>query len=432
MAITNIKKQEETAKNTTPVQSAAAYNGMQGVSANTANNLGNYQQGYKPSEAVTAAQQNLQNVQAQKPQNYASKYSGALDNILQQIRNPQEFKYEFNADNLFKNYADLYTQKGKQASLDTMGQAAALTGGYGNSYATNAANQAYQQYLLSLYDKGIDLYDRARQRYQDDLANNYNIYNTLYNADQADYGKYRDTVADWQAERDYYSNAYNNERNFDYNDYSNMLNYYTTLAGAENSAWLNDQQMAANQAAEDRKYAYNYAMSILQNGQMPTDDILAAAGLSREDAQKMMAQMIPAGSGGGYGGGGGGSGKETEYFIGSDGTYFKMVNGKVVPVDVEDIKAGDMINTDWLDATNNLQQGWMNNAAALANNASNAGNAATAAQQVNNPSQSWRDQISQLEAQRNELQKNNKNGQYDAQISALNKKINNLAKQGNG
>ena len=305
MAITNVKKQEETARNTQPAQASSPYNGMQGVSANTANNLGNYQQGYKPSEAVTAAQQNLQNVQAQKPQNYASKYSGALDNILAQIQNPQEFKYEFNADNLFKNYADLYTQKGKQAALDTMGQAAGLTGGYGNSYATNAANQAYQQYLLSLYDKGIDLYDRARQRYQDDLANNYNIYNTLYNADQADYGKYRDTVADWQAERDYYSNAYNNERNFDYNDYSNMLNYYTTLAGTENAAWLNDQQMAANQAAEDRKYAYNYAMSILQNGQMPSDEILAAAGLSRADAQKMMAQMIPAGSG--YGGGPGGN-----------------------------------------------------------------------------------------------------------------------------
>ena len=355
MAITNVKKQEETARNTQPAQASSPYNGMQGVSANTANNLGNYQQGYKPSEAVTAAQNSLAQVQAQKPQNYASKYSGALDNILAQIQNPQEFKYEFNADNLFKNYADLYTQKGKQAALDTMGQAAGLTGGYGNSYATNAANQAYQQYLLSLYDKGIDLYDRARQRYQDDLANNYNIYNTLYNADQADYGKYRDTVADWQAERDYYNNFYNNERNFDYNDYSNMLNYYTTLAGAENSAWLNDQQMAANQAAEDRKYAYNYAMSILQNGQMPSDAILAAAGLSREDAQKMMAQMIPAGSGGGTGGRSGrsGSGQQVAVYDAQGNFYISDGKGNAIPISREEALSREyMIDTSLASAEN--------------------------------------------------------------------------------
>lgn len=373
MAVTNVKKQEETAKNTQQVQSQNPYNGLQGVSQNTANNLANYQQGYKPSEAVTAAQQNLQQVQAQKPQNYASKYTGALDNILQQIQNPQQFKYEFNADNLFKNYADLYTQKGKQASLDTMGQAAALTGGYGNSYAQAAGNQAYQQYLLSLYDKGMDLYDRAYKAHQDQLANNYNIYNTLYNADQADYGKYRDTVADWQAERDYFTNNYNTERNFDYNTYNDMLNYYTNLAGTENSAWMNDQQlqeqirqanldeayrrdaMAADRASEDKKYAYNYAMSILQNGQMPSDDILAAAGLSREDAQRMMAQMMEAGTGGGYGGGGGrsGSGQQVAVYDAQGNFYISDGTGNAIPISREEALSGEyMIDTSLASAEN--------------------------------------------------------------------------------
>ena len=51
----------------------------------------------------------------------------------------EKFKYEFNGDNVFKAYADEYTQRGKQAALDVQGQAAALTGGYGSSWATSAA-----------------------------------------------------------------------------------------------------------------------------------------------------------------------------------------------------------------------------------------------------------------------------------------------------
>lgn len=42
-------------------------------------------------------------------------------------------------------------------------------------------------------------------------------------------------------------------------------------------------------------------MAILQNGQMPGDDLLAAAGLSAEDAAKMMAQVKASGNGNGNG-----------------------------------------------------------------------------------------------------------------------------------
>lgn len=64
--------------------------------------------------------------------------------------------------------ADQYTQLGQQAMRDTMGQAAALTGGYGTSYANLVSNQAYQQYLTALNESIPDLYDRAYQVYQDE------------------------------------------------------------------------------------------------------------------------------------------------------------------------------------------------------------------------------------------------------------------------
>ena len=136
-----------------------------------------------------------------QPQNYTSRYQPVLDSIMEQIQNPEAFKYEFNGDELFKNYADLYTQYGKQAMLDTMGQATGLTGGYGNSYAQNVGQQAYQQYLLPLYDKGMDLRNTAYQSYRDELGDLQNYYNMLQAAENADYGRYQDAMNAWQTQQ---------------------------------------------------------------------------------------------------------------------------------------------------------------------------------------------------------------------------------------
>lgn len=226
------------------------YAGLTGVSANTAQQIASAQHGYQ------------------------SPYSGMINNILQQITNPQEFNYEFNKDNLFNAYQDLYTQQGRQASLDAQGQAAGLTGGYGNSYGAAVGNQAYQQWLTKLYDKGLELYDRARQRYNDDWNQLLGQYDVLNGQDQQGYQQWL-----------------------------NNLNYWTGLGQTENQGYLNDQQLHMQQ----QDYALGICQSILANGQMPSDALLAQAGLSREDAMAMMAMMEPAGGSGGSGGGGGGS-----------------------------------------------------------------------------------------------------------------------------
>lgn len=128
----------------------------------------------------------------QDPGQYKSRYQPALDSILAQLANPDEFKYEFNGDELFKQYSDMYTQKGKQASLDAMGQLAGLTGGYGNSYAQQVGQQQYQQYLGNLYDVGLDLHNIAYGKYRDQMADLQNLYNDYMGAEQYDYGRYGD------------------------------------------------------------------------------------------------------------------------------------------------------------------------------------------------------------------------------------------------
>ena len=291
-------------------KTATPYTGLAGVSDNTAKQTGRYQQDYEQSDAVTKAQQALDAIQAQKPKGYTSKYQDQLDGILQKITNPDKFKYEFNGDELFRSYADYYTQMGKQASADAMGQAAALTGGYGNTYAQNAGQQAYQQYLLGLYDKGMDMYDRAYQRWQDEQQANLNQYNVLAGADQTDYGRYRDTVGDWQNDRDYYTGRYDTEADRDYSRWTGNRDYWTGLAQVENADYRSEQErqeairqynenMAYQKATDDKQYAYNYAMAILQNGQMPSKTILKLAGLTEEDAKKLIKKASSGGGGGG-------------------------------------------------------------------------------------------------------------------------------------
>ena len=92
-------------------------------------------------------------------------YVDQLNALYDQIMGRKPFQYDLNGDLLYKQMADRYTQMGQMAMRDETGTAAGLTGGYGNSYATQVGNQAYQQYLTALNDNIPSLYDRALQAY---------------------------------------------------------------------------------------------------------------------------------------------------------------------------------------------------------------------------------------------------------------------------
>lgn len=51
---------------------------------------------------------------------------------------------------------------------DTVGNASMLTGGYANSYAVTAGQQAYDSYMSKLNDKIPELEQRAYERYRDE------------------------------------------------------------------------------------------------------------------------------------------------------------------------------------------------------------------------------------------------------------------------
>ena len=125
---------------------------------------------YTESDVVKAAQAALAQQNANKPGAYQSQWQTKINDTLGKIENRDPFSYDVNGDALYQQYAQQYVQKGKMAAQDVMGQAAAMTGGYGNSYASTAGNQAFQVYLNeaneaipTFYQMALDKYTREGQ-----------------------------------------------------------------------------------------------------------------------------------------------------------------------------------------------------------------------------------------------------------------------------
>lgn len=175
---------------------------------------------YVQSDAVTQAQQALQNQQANKPGAYQSQWQGQLDSLSGQIQNRPKFQYDVNADALYQQVAQNYMQQGQQAMMDTMGQAAALTGGYGNSYAQTAGQQQYNNHLLGLAEMVPQFQQMALQQYQmegDQLLDQWNL---MAQQDEMAYSRYQDDLNRYYADLDRAQAAYDNERDYDYSRFA--------------------------------------------------------------------------------------------------------------------------------------------------------------------------------------------------------------------
>ncbi len=254
---------------------------------------------YDPSgdQQYQDALKRLQTAESTKAPEYQATYDQQLKDLYDKIINRKDFSYDVNSDALYNQYKDQYVTLGKQAMQDTLGQAAALTGGYDSTYAQGAAQQQYDAYLQRLGDVVPDLYDKAYNRYQQegtDMMQQYQMLgglrDTEYNRYQDDYNRYMDSLQQLQQrEGDLYNRGY--------------------------TQWQNEQEMSY----ERQQDAYQKAVNLITTlGYMPSAEELAAAGMSQNEAQRWLAyyqqQMAAAASGGSGGGGGrrsGGGGEES-------------------------------------------------------------------------------------------------------------------------
>lgn len=205
---------------------------------------------FQAPNAYTQAMAAINEKKAQMPQ-IKGTYLDSINDTLNKILNREEFKYDVNGDALYQQYKDNYTQQGKMAMMDTMGQAAALTGGYGNSYASTVGNQAYQAHLQQLNDVVPELYQLAYQKYQNEgnaLNQQLAMYQDLdareYSKDMDAINRHYNDLATMQDEADkIYDRAYT--------DWSNDLNFRHQLdrERIEDERYLSQEELQKAQLA---------------------------------------------------------------------------------------------------------------------------------------------------------------------------------------
>lgn len=218
---------------------------------------------YQESQTLADLRKQLDDFQTKKPGDYQSAYQGQIDEILNQILNKGDFSWDPNKDKLYQSMADQYRVKGNKAMRDTMGNAAALTGGYGSSYATTAGQQAYDDYMQQWADKATDYYNMALNQYNNEMNNLNNKMSALRTADDTDYGRYRDTLNDWYTDRSYLTDRVNTQYDNEYGQYRDTVSdYYNDLDAARalyqqlyGEDW-DKYQSDLNQYNTDRNYAF--------------------------------------------------------------------------------------------------------------------------------------------------------------------------------
>ena len=207
---------------------------------------------------------------------YNSSYDEQISQIYNKIVSREPFRYDPMSDSLYGNYREQYTQLGRKAMRDTMGQAAALTGGYGSSYAQQVGQQEYDSYLQKLGEVLPELYSAAYQRYKDQGDNLEQEYQRLLGMEQTEYGRYRDQVEDVKYQQG-----------------------------------MEAEQAAAEQERKDKNYDRLVEL-ITKTGYTPSAEELEASGMTQAQADAYKSR---------YGGG-------SSYRSGPSSTYLAYYYGK--------------------------------------------------------------------------------------------------------
>lgn len=208
--------------------------GVDGVAGNTTLNKLYGTGGSGVPYAVT------QGMQQPAAPTYNPQYDAQINALFDKLMNRESFSYDAASDPLFQQYRDIYTQQGKMAMQDTMGQAAALTGGYGSSYGQAVGQQQYDAYLQKLNGMIPEFYGQAYEQYAAEGNDLKNQYSMLMNKDAQDYARYQDALSQYYGRQDA--------------NYQRLVSLITTTGYQPSAQELAEAGLTAEQAAAYRSY----------------------------------------------------------------------------------------------------------------------------------------------------------------------------------
>lgn len=216
----------------------------------------------------------LEAMKGQAP-TYGSQYDAQIQSLYQQIIGRGPFKYDSKTDPLYQQYVQDYTQQGKMAMRDTMGQAAALTGGYGSSYAQSVGQQQYDQYLQRMADILPETYGMALNAYNSEEDRLNSQLSTTADLEKSDYNRYLDKL-----------NQYNIDVNRARSDADTA---YDRMVAAEKQNY--SRQLDKYDIQKDN---YNRLIQLIAAGHNPSKEEYNAAGLSEAQGAALKSAYAPA------------------------------------------------------------------------------------------------------------------------------------------
>lgn len=178
---------------------------------------------------------------------YKSEFTDQMKGIMDTLANRQ-FSYDPNQDETYKQYEESYTRNGQKAAEDTIGKVSARTGGLASSYATSAANQAYNTYMQQLADKIPELKQLAYNMYKDETANLNQQFNNYLNLDQNAQNIWNTNLSNLVTR----AGLLMDDRTGDYNIFDGNRNYDLKLQEAARAA----EAAKAAKAAQDAQAEY--------------------------------------------------------------------------------------------------------------------------------------------------------------------------------
>lgn len=265
---------------------------------------------------------------------YDSRYNDRIDALYELAMN-RRFNYDPEKDPSYQAYKKAYLREGDRAVKSTLADVATAQGGM-SSYAGTAAQQAANYYATKVTDKIPELEALAYQKFMADRDNDWRGIDYLTGrddqgyqryADERDfgYGMYRDQIADRRYDDETaYARGRDALADRRYDDETAYARGRDTLADKRYDEAIRKQDEAtqreiqrAEKAAEEAKIAEAYDMVdwYISRGIPVPDRYLNAIGMTREQADRYMNNMLyginfsGAGgiSGGSSAGGGGGS-----------------------------------------------------------------------------------------------------------------------------
>ena len=191
----------------------------------TPTNSKNYEKG-RPTYVQSEAVQNAANaLKTHQEQNKPGAYQGTWDDQIQSMINSAlmqpNFNYSAQMDPTYQVYEDRAKTQGRMAMKGAVGEGAAATGGYANTYAQQMGQEAYQQQMQQLNDMIPTLRDQAYQRYQDENARRQQTIDMLQTDEDRKYGMYRDDVSDYQQDLNYLYTMFSDMSQQEYERYTN-------------------------------------------------------------------------------------------------------------------------------------------------------------------------------------------------------------------